>query len=176
MEQEWHQQEHQGYHQHQDAFERGTASLFGGSVICSIIAHPDGIVKEGASGGVLPEDVRREHLHKLRHRGLLMHGIPCQLAQVRAIDMPRPVDDGADVPLDGAPVALLLLRQGNEYALLDAQEAVFVVEHHPYRLDGDVVAQILPADAEGAKIRGDDSRLHVRDAPTIILIVQNEDL
>ena len=83
---------------------------------------------------MLPQDMRREHLHKLRHRGLLVHGIACQLAQIGPVDMPCPVDDGADVPLNCAPVAVLLLRQGHEYALLDAQETVFVVEHHPDRL------------------------------------------
>lgn len=71
-----------------------------------------------------------KHLQEFADRRLLTHGIACQLAQMLPVDMPRPVNDGADIAFDRAPITKRLPGQGRIDALLHRQQEILIHHHH----------------------------------------------
>ena len=69
----------------------------------------------------------------------------------RAIERPRPMNDGAEIALDSTPVTLVLCSDWNKNSILNVQKAVFVTEDELNRVNGDVVPKIMPTNSEGVE-------------------------
>ena len=95
---------------------------------------------------ILGEDVK-----ELCNGGFVIQRVECYMLNQRAIERPRPMNDGADIALDSAPVTLVLCSEGNKNSILYVLKAVFVTEDELNRVNGDVVSKIMPTNSEGVE-------------------------
>ena len=83
--------------------------------------------------------------------GFMIQRVECHMFNQRAIERPRPMNDGADIALDSTPVTLVLCSDWNKNSILNVQKAVFVTEDELNRVNGDVVPKIMPTNSEGVE-------------------------
>ena len=112
--------------------------------------HDNSVIRPECGLGCLAHIFGKD-VEELCDRGFMIQRVECHMFNQRAIERPRPMNDGADIALHSTPVTLVLCSNWNENSILNVQKAVFVTEDELNGINGDVVPKIMPTNSEGVE-------------------------